>query len=618
MKAKPKWLLGATIGLTLLGSPGPFDAYAQTATVPYADLDKASVWALDAIQLLNEQGIMQGYGDSTYQPRKPITREEVAALLARALNLQVTDSLPSGPPDLSPSSWSYPSVSRVVYLGIMGEPSEPFRPHDPVTREELVSIFAEATGAAGSGTTKLSDEEAGQVEPANREKVETSIELGLLQGDGNALNLDLPTERQEVAVVLFRLLRAMNAPAENEAVITIIGTDKIRLGAFEYPMAEELRSLLGPTNANLLDGATIKVKLSEDYRVREIVDLTIPAEKQDLVLDGGQLHITGNLTIFGDRLTVKNVNVDGSVIIGGDPKTSLTFENAGIAKLELGTPTRVVLGGNASVDSLVVSEEGVSGTEIVLRDEGAIEDIVIPDKRLVYALVKDYGINQGKVRLINGQPPETAPVGSVIVGQPTMLYALPIEKLHPAGDAYTLPGQVSVRMSDGSLVERNVVWQPPEGVEIANGQVLFTAPAVYTFAGTVDGLSAAATLNVDVRLPLKLSMDSAFGTIEADAGQSTSFEFKAEPVSEVVSSVPNVAYLLQWFDEEEVNRTSEVDLRDAGGLETSREDDAWVIRYPDGYVVAGQETISIEAIFNEAGTYTLRAAAFKTDLNAYN
>ena len=66
----------------------------------------------------------------------------------------------------------------------MGNPNEPFRPTDPVTREELLSIFVQATSAKGQGTSTLSDEEVS--DPASKQSIETSLEIGLLQGDGKS------------------------------------------------------------------------------------------------------------------------------------------------------------------------------------------------------------------------------------------------------------------------------------------------------------------------------------------------------------------------------------------------------------------------------------------------
>nr|WP_273386402.1 S-layer homology domain-containing protein [Cohnella zeiphila] len=574
-------------------------------------MDTASKWALDSIRFLNERGITQGYVNQSYQPHKLVTRQEVAALLARALKLPAIPSGLAGPSDMSPASWSYASVQAVRNLGLMGDPSEPFRPLEPVTREELVSIFAQATGAQGSGQTTLPEMDAGEVDPANRQKVEASVELGLLQGDGSTLDLSKPTERQEVAVILTRLMQALGGPADKEAVLTVVGTDKVRLGAFEYPMTDELKSLLGSANAELLNGATIKVKLGDDYRIEQIVDMTIPASKHDLELDGGQLRIAGNLKILGDNLTLKNLHVDGSVVVQGDAKSSLAFENVGIGTLELGTAARLTLSGDSKVASLRIPDEAVEGTQVVLQDEGAIDDIVVPDKLLVPALVKDYGVNRGKVRLINGQPPEQPATGGSSSSQPVMLYAVPIGTVQPVGGSYKLPDQVSVRMSNGTSVDKSVVWTPPEGVEIRNGEVRLSAPAVYSFSGAVEGLSAAAELKIDVRFPLKLSLSPAYQTVSAVAGQTATFAFSAAPDTDLTASVSDVAYQLQWFDGSGVNRTSEVQLSDVGSMHASRTGSYWILSYTGSHAVAAPETLSVGVAFDEAGTYTAQVTAIQ-------
>lgn len=40
-------------------------------------------WAYKAIEELAEMGIINGYEDGTFQPNKPVTRAEVAAIITR-------------------------------------------------------------------------------------------------------------------------------------------------------------------------------------------------------------------------------------------------------------------------------------------------------------------------------------------------------------------------------------------------------------------------------------------------------------------------------------------------------------------------------------------------------
>ncbi|MFC3767156.1 hypothetical protein ACFOSW_00600 [Paenibacillus sp. GCM10012303] len=53
----------------------------------------------------------------------------------------------------------------------------------------------QATGARVQGQGALPEGDEAQVDPSRRSSIETSVGLGLLQGDGTTLELTKPTER---------------------------------------------------------------------------------------------------------------------------------------------------------------------------------------------------------------------------------------------------------------------------------------------------------------------------------------------------------------------------------------------------------------------------------------
>ena len=49
----------------------------------YADSDKISVWAKDAVAAMQRAGIMIGVGDNEFSPKTGVTRAEIATMFAR-------------------------------------------------------------------------------------------------------------------------------------------------------------------------------------------------------------------------------------------------------------------------------------------------------------------------------------------------------------------------------------------------------------------------------------------------------------------------------------------------------------------------------------------------------
>ena len=110
-------------------------------------------------------------------------------------------------------------------------------------------------------------------------------------------------------------------------------------------------------NKKILEGAALKVTLTPDFKIKDIVDLTLPASKKNLVFNGGDLHIKGNLTLLGDQMTIKNLSVDGMVQVEGNAKTALVFENTQFNGLNLNVASKLTLTGTTSVGSLTVAQK---------------------------------------------------------------------------------------------------------------------------------------------------------------------------------------------------------------------------------------------------------------------
>ena len=101
---------------------------------------KDSSWA-DAILKLNAAGVYLG-NNGQAQPKDPITRQQAAAMVARAFHIDAeTASLPYGDADKI-SSYAKPYIAEMTARGYFSNAKDGnFRPADPITRAELVSIL---------------------------------------------------------------------------------------------------------------------------------------------------------------------------------------------------------------------------------------------------------------------------------------------------------------------------------------------------------------------------------------------------------------------------------------------------------------------------------------------
>ncbi|MDF2925365.1 MAG: S-layer domain protein [Paenibacillaceae bacterium] len=112
-------------------------------------------WAQAAVAEAAELGLVEGYGDGTFKPEKPVTRAEFAALLVRATGWPAADNpealLPFADNNQIPP-WAKPLIAAMVQLGIInGYDDGTFRPEQTITRAEMAVMTARALDLPASG-----------------------------------------------------------------------------------------------------------------------------------------------------------------------------------------------------------------------------------------------------------------------------------------------------------------------------------------------------------------------------------------------------------------------------------------------------------------------------------
>lgn len=106
-------------------------SFTDTADSPYAQ----------AIDLLATYQILSGTGNGAFEPEGDLTRAQLCALLAQALNCSVPKG-ESAFSDVSMDSWYGPAVNALARMGLVsGVGDGTFRPGDLVNHEQFISIL---------------------------------------------------------------------------------------------------------------------------------------------------------------------------------------------------------------------------------------------------------------------------------------------------------------------------------------------------------------------------------------------------------------------------------------------------------------------------------------------
>lgn len=179
---------------------------AGAENLPFTDLEGA--YGTHEIAALYNQSIMKGTSPTLFSPDRPITRAESLTVLIRLLKLEPVHGAVAAFTDVPASRWYYGSVQAGVDLGITeGTSPGEFAPDQPLTRQEAAVWLVRALKQSGTsvGTAPVFSDR-GEMATWAVPSIAIVQELGLMQGDGGEFRPNAPITRQETAVLMARVL----------------------------------------------------------------------------------------------------------------------------------------------------------------------------------------------------------------------------------------------------------------------------------------------------------------------------------------------------------------------------------------------------------------------------
>ncbi|MFF2019142.1 5'-nucleotidase C-terminal domain-containing protein [Paenibacillus sp. NPDC058177] len=178
--------------------------------------DTAGHWAKSSIDLLASKQIVSGTSSTTFSPSQSVSRAEFAALITRALGLE-TVSGGTTFSDVSSSKWYAGAIQTASAAGLIsGYTDGTFRPDSQISRQEMAAVLAKAikyTGATLNADpavlAKFSD--AAGIPAWSREAVAEIAAAGIIQGtpDG-AFAPQKAATRAEAVTMLEKTLKSLH------------------------------------------------------------------------------------------------------------------------------------------------------------------------------------------------------------------------------------------------------------------------------------------------------------------------------------------------------------------------------------------------------------------------
>lgn len=276
---------------------------------------KSSNWYYSSVDYVVSRGYMNGTTSTTFSPQMNFSRAMLVTVLWRIENSPVS-SFKNPFTDVPVGTWYTQAVVWASEKGIVGGYGDgKFGPNDPITREQMVSIFMRYAGYNGISTDSRvslsSFTDVRLISGWASDAVNWSVSVGLVKGtDDNRLNPKGNATRAESATVLERFCKDIlksSVPAYSGSAYipvnnNVPGFNKNDYTTVSYEKYSVLDSLGRCGTAMACIGKDLMP--TED---RGSISGVIPSGWHSVEYDGSYLY--NRCHLIGYQLTAENANV---------------------------------------------------------------------------------------------------------------------------------------------------------------------------------------------------------------------------------------------------------------------------------------------------------------------
>lgn len=177
-----------------------------TIPEPFTDV-KASDWYYNAVVYVVQNGLMNGVSYSQFNPNGTTTRGMIVTILYRQAGEPTVES--AGFTDVAEDAYYADAVAWAAENGIvLGYGDGTFGPNDPITREQLAAMLYRYAGSPAVTQTALSFSDSGQISTYALDAVNWAVQQGVLNGKtGNVLDPQGLATRAQTAQVFQNYLQ---------------------------------------------------------------------------------------------------------------------------------------------------------------------------------------------------------------------------------------------------------------------------------------------------------------------------------------------------------------------------------------------------------------------------
>lgn len=180
-------------------------AFGMVPMAPSAALAQDGIeghWGQAALEEWMDYGVIKGYDDGRIAPDDFVNRAQMVAFLDRTMGYQET--VENVYPDVADGAWYEDVVLRGAAAGVIKGDADTgmMRPEDSMTRQEAAAVIARVVGLDGSDSPDAGFKDQGEVDEWAEDAVNAMAEKGYVNGhDGYFRPDDLVTRAEAIAML---------------------------------------------------------------------------------------------------------------------------------------------------------------------------------------------------------------------------------------------------------------------------------------------------------------------------------------------------------------------------------------------------------------------------------
>ena len=170
----------------------------------FTDMDGAA-WAKAAVKALYEKGIVSGKTNTEFYPNNAVTRAEFAKLLVMCKNALVKDNTQYFN-DVAENSWYFDYVNSAYLINaVKGDDNGNFNPNDKITRQDMAVMIYRAMNMSDADLPDFTDSD--EISDYAVNAVGALYSKGIVSGMGNGsfAPRDFAT-RAQAAQMIYKLI----------------------------------------------------------------------------------------------------------------------------------------------------------------------------------------------------------------------------------------------------------------------------------------------------------------------------------------------------------------------------------------------------------------------------